>query len=583
MKMQVGDEGGLWSNDEEKATVAAVLGTRAFDYLISCSLSNENLLIGVGGNENLQGRLADLVDCPNDWGFSWNYAIFWQISRSKSGDLVLGWGDGCCREPRDGEEPDAIRIINSKLEEDDTQQSMRKRVLQKLHTLFGGLEEDSYALQLDCVTNTELLFLASMYFSFPRGEGGPGKCFASGAHIWLTDTLGSTSDCCIRSSLMRSAGMQTILWVPADSGVVELGSVRLVPESSELLKSIRHCFSLNSFVLQRTSKGKQREGKTVPMIFGHDLTLTHNPHSQLREKLPIRKMEEKQPREAHPNVSGLTFPKPMDRRHLSSWDFRHNVKQGVSVGSYCAQTQVERLFHPINGAREDSWANHLRSQEQAQMQIDFSVAASGTSSNAGHIISTDAEHSDAEASFREERVGAGAGDDNRPRKRGRKPANGREEPLNHVEAERQRREKLNQRFYALRAVVPNISKMDKASLLGDAIAYINELQARVRVMEEERRNYVNTSNDSTLVSSPEIDVQAYSQDEVVVRVTSRMDSHPASRVIQALRDARVAVIESEMATANDTVFYTFMVNSEGSGQLTKEKLIEAISRESSSW
>jgi transcription factor MYC2 len=46
-----------------------------------------------------------------------------------------------------------------------------------------------------------------------------------------------------------------------------------------------------------------------------------------------------------------------------------------------------------------------------------------------------------------------------PRKRGRKPANNREEPLNHVEAERQRREKLNQKFYALRAVVPNVSKV----------------------------------------------------------------------------------------------------------------------------
>jgi transcription factor MYC2 len=46
-----------------------------------------------------------------------------------------------------------------------------------------------------------------------------------------------------------------------------------------------------------------------------------------------------------------------------------------------------------------------------------------------------------------------------PRKRGRKPANDREEPLNHVQAERQRREKLNQRFYALRSVVPNVSKV----------------------------------------------------------------------------------------------------------------------------
>jgi transcription factor MYC2 len=72
-----------------------------------------------------------------------------------------------------------------------------------------------------------------------------------------------------------------------------------------------------------------------------------------------------------------------------------------------------------------------------------------------------------------------------PRKRGRKPANDREEPLNHVQAERQRREKLNQRFYALRSVVPNVSKMDKASLLGDAITYIQELQHKLQEAESQ--------------------------------------------------------------------------------------------------
>uniref|UniRef100_A0A0V0GU39 Transcription factor n=1 Tax=Solanum chacoense TaxID=4108 RepID=A0A0V0GU39_SOLCH len=50
----------------------------------------------------------------------------------------------------------------------------------------------------------------------------------------------------------------------------------------------------------------------------------------------------------------------------------------------------------------------------------------------------------------------------------------------HVEAERKRREKLNHRFYALRSVVPYVSKMDKASLLGDAVTYINELKAKIK-------------------------------------------------------------------------------------------------------
>ncbi|XP_012858919.1 PREDICTED: transcription factor ABA-INDUCIBLE bHLH-TYPE-like [Erythranthe guttata] len=55
------------------------------------------------------------------------------------------------------------------------------------------------------------------------------------------------------------------------------------------------------------------------------------------------------------------------------------------------------------------------------------------------------------------------------KKRGRKSAGprGPDAPptMNLVEAERQRREKLNHRFYALRYVVPNVSRMDKASLL----------------------------------------------------------------------------------------------------------------------
>ncbi|XP_030496350.2 transcription factor bHLH18 [Cannabis sativa] len=55
----------------------------------------------------------------------------------------------------------------------------------------------------------------------------------------------------------------------------------------------------------------------------------------------------------------------------------------------------------------------------------------------------------------------------------------------HVIAERKRREKLSQRFIALSAVVPGLKKMDKASVLGDAIKYIKNLQERLNTLEEQ--------------------------------------------------------------------------------------------------
>ncbi|GMI66768.1 Jasmonate Associated MYC2 LIKE 2 [Hibiscus trionum] len=606
MKIELGMGGGVW-NDEDKAMVAAVLGTRAFDYLISNSVSNENLLMTITSDENLQNKLSDLVDRPTASNFSWNYAIFWQISRSKSGDWVLGWGDGCCREPKEGEESETAQNLNLRLE-DETQQTMRKRVLQKLHTLFGGSDEDNYALGLDRVTDTEMFFLASMYFSFPRGEGGPGKCFLSGKHVWVSDALKSGSDYCVRSFLTKSAGVRTIVLVPTDVGVVELGSVRSVPESLELLQSIRSSFSSNSSVLRAKEMAvaavpvvneKKHEASShflnlgilegVPKIFGQDLNNISHAHSNHREKLAVRRMEHMPTWGAYANGGKLPFSRNQNGVHGSSWPHVHGVKQGNPTDFSGAQKSANNIQEVVNGAREEFRFNQYQSQKPIQMQIDFSGATSRPSAAGTQPLSAESEHSDVEAPCKEEKPSAT--DERRPRKRGRKPANGREEPLNHVEAERQRREKLNQRFYALRAVVPNISKMDKASLLGDAIAYINELQAKLKVMESEREKFGSTSRDSpgldpntnteNHIGAANIDVQAV-QDEVVVRVSCPLDSHPASRVIQAFKEADINVLESKLVASDDTVFHTFVIKSQGPEQLTRENLIAAFSRDPNS-
>ncbi|OAY62101.1 transcription factor MYC2 [Manihot esculenta] len=180
-----------------------------------------------------------------------------------------------------------------------------------------------------------------------------------------------------------------------------------------------------------------------------------------------------------------------------------------------------------------------------------------------------------------------------PKKRGRKPGQGRDTPLNHVEAERQRREKLNHRFYALRAVVPNVSRMDKASLLSDAVSYIKELKAKIEELESQlkRENSKrvklegtdNTDNQSTTTTVDqagpntdgsefqlEIDVKILGND-AMIRVQSENVNNPGARLLGALRDLELHVHHASMSTVNELMLQDVMVRL-ASGFTTEEEL-----------
>lgn len=473
----------IWGNEEEKAIAESILGSEALNYLTSTSEPPNSPPI----SPIVQQELARLVN-----GLEWTYAIFWQVSRSKSGEQNLIWGEG--------------HYIKKESVHNENNE-MRKRVLHKIRP----------ELRFDSVSEVEMFYFVSMCYSFPLDDTpyGPAWSFASNRPIWASDQKNCLEHFCSRSHLARLAGLSTFVCVPIQCGVVEIGSVKHFAEDQNVVGTIKNVFSGPRSIMSMSTAASSSK------IFGHDLSLGTNNNNNTNNN--------------NKNSRSMTI------------NFSPKVEED------------EIVYSSSHGGMDDN-------SEEKMFLHNHSFGGSVSVNPQGRMFSS------AESSRDESRSDA-----RKPRKRGRKPANGREEPLNHVEAERQRREKLNQRFYALRAVVPNISKMDKASLLGDAITYITDLQTKIRVLETEKEITRNSSTKQTAV--PEIDVQTRQEDSVV-QVSCPLETHPVSRVIKAFNETQISVHDTNVSAAdNDSVVHTFSIRTPGgtSGQL-KERLVAALSR-----
>lgn len=486
----------FWLNEEDKALVESVVGAEAVQFFIW--LTSNNVLsefAAPAGDLGVQDGLAKIVE-----GSDWTYAIYWQVSTSKSGKSALIWGDGHCREPKGTEKKDGVDYKDQRFLEGDR----RKQALQKIYACFGGAEDDNVAAKLDSVSEVEMFYLTSMYYAFPFDKPSiPSQAFNTSRTIWVSDAKSCLENYHSRANLAKSARFETVVFIPFKSGVVEIGSGKSISEDNNIIQMVKTSITPN--VLHT---------KTAPKIFGQELSLGG----------------------AKSGPISISFsPKVEDDSVFASESYDLQALGGNQV------------YGPSNGYRSDDGELKIYPQR-----------------NQGVLSSLDQAKDDSLI----------LSDDRKPRKRGRKPANGREEPLNHVEAERQRREKLNQRFYALRAVVPNISKMDKASLLGDAIAYITDLQKKIRIMEAEKETV-----DGRLKQLAVTDIDIHERnDDAVVQVGCPLDSHPVSKVINALREHQLAAQEADVSLAeNGEVVHTFSIRTQaGDAEHVKDKLTAAL-------
>ncbi|KAL5206303.1 hypothetical protein ABZP36_034512 [Zizania latifolia] len=164
----------------------------------------------------------------------------------------------------------------------------------------------------------------------------------------------------------------------------------------------------------------------------------------------------------------------------------------------------------------------------------------------------------------------------------------------HIIAERRRREKINQRFIELSTVIPGLKKMDKATILGDAVKYVRELQEKVKTLEDgggrrsamvlvrnpcaQQSNGEDGSGGSTTTSRlPEIEARL-SDKSVLLRIHCGNARGMLVRVLAEVEDLRLAITHtSVMPFPASTVIITITAKVEEGFNATVEEIIRRLS------
>ncbi|CAM6015307.1 unnamed protein product [Sphagnum balticum] len=142
-------------------------------------------------------------------------------------------------------------------------------------------------------------------------------------------------------------------------------------------------------------------------------------------------------------------------------------------------------------------------------------------------------------------------------------------------SERKRRKKLNEGLYSLRALVPKISKMDKASIIGDAVNYVQELRKEVEELElaeslnvesdtnQKSPNITTEKNSPSQVHSVKkkilhVEVARLEDETYHLRILCQKGHGVLVQLMQALESLGIDVINAHHTSVQDNILNTFV-------------------------
>ncbi|KAL9229781.1 hypothetical protein vseg_005213 [Gypsophila vaccaria] len=149
-----------------------------------------------------------------------------------------------------------------------------------------------------------------------------------------------------------------------------------------------------------------------------------------------------------------------------------------SLLNYCAVENPTNLLNQLTTSEDKqlpTFSNNLHPYERTnEYYSPKSIEPTSINKESQKEINSSDEKSTKEIS---------TSDDQQSTKGGKRKRRDPEQVQDHILAERKRRQTLSQQFIALSALVPNLKKVDKTSILEEAIKHLKEMQEKVKSLE----------------------------------------------------------------------------------------------------
>ncbi|KAD2392974.1 hypothetical protein E3N88_39951 [Mikania micrantha] len=398
---------------------------------------------------------------------SWDYCVLWKPCKDQR---VIEWVDCCCSGSN-------ARDRNNGKGNDDQQ-----LVFQCKDVAFHHPTTDACHL------------LSLLPYSMPFDSGVYGQTMISNQPRWLNFSSSSNSS-------FSEDNLGTKALIPVSIGLVELFVSKQIAEDQTIVDFVIDVFSKSLEHPMLNTNNNVASSFSVNMDGFED--------GESKDYIAQALDDQKDPsNNFQPPISPATIlenlnlsPHNISDNHLHPMNFLQHLNYGENRNP--KSMFLEGTSEPMMMNHDDPFDPSLEENVGFDHEIDMALQGQMMSDNMnkGHLMDNtpkkqgnDMNRSDSVSDCSDQND-----DDDDPKCRRR---NGKPQSKN-LMAERKRRKKLNDRLYTLRSLVPKITKLDRASILKDAIEYVMELKRQVEdlqnELEENSEDEDTTNNESTIV------------------------------------------------------------------------------------